>query len=66
MFRAKARNYDSSLEAALYPNNIPVEVYHSLVSNVNKNLSAFHRYLKIKKKMMGVDTLNILTCTLLL
>lgn len=60
MFRAKARNYDSSLEAALYPNNIPVEVYHSLVSNVNKNLSAFHRYLKIKKRMMGVDTLKYL------
>lgn len=60
MFRAKARNYDSSLEAALYPNNIPVEVYHSLVANVNKNLSAFHRYLKIKKRMMGVDTLRYL------
>jgi oligoendopeptidase F len=60
MFRAKARNYDSSLEAALYSNNIPVDVYHSLVSNVNKNLSAFHRYLKIKKRMMGVDTLRYL------
>jgi oligoendopeptidase F len=60
MFRAKARHYDSSLEAALYPSNIPVEIYHSLVENVNKSLPAFHRYLKIKKRMMGVDTLKYL------
>jgi len=60
MFDSKARHYDSSLEAALYPSNIPVEIYHSLVDNVNKSLPAFHRYLKIKKRMMGVDTLKYL------
>lgn len=60
IFNAKSRNYESSLEAALYPNNIPVGVYHALVDNVNKNLSAFHRYLQIKKRMMGVDTLKYL------
>jgi oligoendopeptidase F len=60
MFQAKARHYDSSLESAMYPNNIPADVYHSLVDNVNKNLPAFHRYLKIKKRMMGVDTLKYL------
>jgi oligoendopeptidase F len=60
MFSAKARHYESSLESAVYPSNIPVEVYHSLVENVNKNLPAFHRYLKIKKRMMGVDTLKYL------
>ena len=60
MFRAKARHYDSSLESALYPSNIPVGIYHSLVDNVNKSLPAFHRYLKIKKRMLGVDTLKYL------
>ena len=60
IFRSKARHYGSSLEAALYPNNIPTEVYHSLIENVNENLPAFHRYLKIKKRMMGVDTLKYL------
>jgi oligoendopeptidase F len=60
IFQAKARHYESSLESALYPNKIPVEVYHSLVDNVNKNLPAFHRYLQIKKRMMGVDTLKYL------
>jgi oligoendopeptidase F len=60
IFQAKARHYESSLESALFPNNIPVGVYHALVDNVNKNLSAFHRYLQIKKRMMGVDTLKYL------
>lgn len=60
LFSYKARNYTSSLDAALYPNNIPAEVYHSLIENVNKNLPAFYRYLTIKKKMLGVDTLKYL------
>lgn len=58
IFQAKARNYESSLAAATDPSNIPVQVYHSLIENVNKNLPAFHRYLAIKKRMMGVDTLK--------
>lgn len=60
IFNARARNYTSSLEASLFPNNIPGEVYHSLVNNVNKNLPAFHRYLEIKKRMLRVDTLKYL------
>jgi oligoendopeptidase F len=58
VFYAKARHYSSSLEASLYPNNIPTEVYQSLITNVNRNLPAFHRYLAIKKRMLGVDTLK--------
>lgn len=58
IFRAKARKYESALASAVDPGNIPVQVYHSLIENVNKNLPAFHRYLTIKKRMMGVDTLN--------
>lgn len=58
MFNAKARYYNSTLEASLDQFNIPVTVYQSLVDNVNKNLPAFHRYLNIKKRMLGVDTLK--------
>jgi len=58
IFYAKARHYNSALEASLYPNNIPTEVYQSLITNVNRNLPAFHRYLAIKKRMLGVDTLK--------
>lgn len=60
LYRSKARNYSSSLEASLFPRNIPTNVYHSLVKNVNENLPAFHRYLKIKKRMMGLDSLKYL------
>jgi oligoendopeptidase F len=58
VFNSKARHYESSLEASLDPNNIPTAVYTSLIENVNRNLPAFHRYLSIKKRMLGIDTLK--------
>lgn len=58
IFSARARNYSSCLERALDPNNIPVSVYHSLIDNVNKNLPVFHRYLALRKRMLGLDTLR--------
>lgn len=58
IFNARTRNYGSSLESALDNFNIPVEVYKSLIENVNKNLPTFHRYLSLRKKMMGLDTLH--------
>ena len=48
----------SALEAALDGPNIPVSVYTRLVDGVNKNLPAFHRYLRLRKRMMGVDELH--------
>jgi len=58
MFYARVRGYNNSLESALDANNIPVEVYYSLIKNVNDNLESFHRYLKIKKRMLGVEQLK--------
>ncbi len=58
LFSAQVRKYNSCLEEALFYNNIPVEVYHSLVENVNKNLPTFHRYLRLKQRLMGLDTLK--------
>jgi oligoendopeptidase F len=57
-FYSKVRHYPSSLEAALGGPNIPVSVYTRLIDGVNKNLSTFHRYLKLRKKMMGLDELH--------
>jgi oligoendopeptidase F len=57
IFYKNVRKYKSTLETALDANNIPLEVYHSLIENVNKNLPSFHRYLNIKRRMMGLDTL---------
>jgi oligoendopeptidase F len=58
IFNARARNYSSSLESSLNTFNIPVSVYHSLIDNVNKNLPVFHRYLALRKRMLGLDTLK--------
>ncbi|KKL08293.1 hypothetical protein LCGC14_2577310, partial [marine sediment metagenome] len=58
MFYTRARNYESSLHRALDANNIPVEVYHTLIKNVNNNLDSFHRYLKLKQRMLGVEQLE--------
>jgi oligoendopeptidase F len=58
MFYKNARNYNSCLESALDGNNIPTEVYYSLVNNVNKNLTTFHRYLKLRQRILGVNQLH--------
>ncbi len=53
----QARNYRSVLEMALDRDNIPVEIYHTLIENTNEYLDAHHRYWELKKRMLGVDTL---------
>ena len=58
MFYARARKYDSSLQSALDKNNIPTEVYTNLIKNVTDNLDSFYRYLKLKKRMLGVERLE--------
>lgn len=57
-FYARARNYDNSLQAALDQPNIPVSVYSRLVDGVNRNLPTFQRYLKLRKRMMGLSELH--------
>lgn len=58
LFYARARGYNTCLESALDYNNIPVQVYQALIENVNANLNTFHRYLDLRKRMLGVDTLK--------
>jgi oligoendopeptidase F len=58
LFYTKVRHYKSALETELDGPNIPVSVYTRLIDGVNKNLPAFHRYLKLRKRMMGLDDLH--------
>jgi oligoendopeptidase F len=58
VFYAKARKYNSALEAALDGANIPTSVYTRLVDGVNRNLPTFHRYLNLRKRMMGLSSLH--------
>jgi oligoendopeptidase F len=55
LFYARARKYASNLEASLDPANIPVSVYTRLVAGVNRHLPTFHRYLKLRKRMMEIS-----------
>ncbi len=58
LFYTKARNYKTALESALDAANIPTSVYMRLIDGVNKGLPTFHRYLNLRKKMMGVEQLH--------
>ena len=59
IFYAKARNYASTLEAAVDANNVPPKVYRNLVETVNANMDKMHRYVKLRKKCLGVDELHM-------
>ncbi|MCP3761651.1 oligoendopeptidase F [Domibacillus sp. A3M-37] len=58
-FSAKVRNYGSAREAALSRNHIPEAVYDNLVSTINKNLPLLHRYVALRKKVLGLDKLHM-------
>ncbi len=58
VFYAKARKYNTALEAALDSSNIPTSVYTRLVEGVNRHLPTFHRYLKLRQRMMRVPELH--------
>jgi oligoendopeptidase F len=57
-FYARARKYNTALEASLDGPNIPTSVYMRLIDGVNKSLPTFHRYLALRKKMMGLPELH--------
>ena len=58
IFSAKARGYNSSIEAALAAEFIPKSIYTNLVDSVNKNLKYLHKYYAVKKKALGLDALH--------
>ncbi|MBW8016332.1 MAG: oligoendopeptidase F [Planctomycetes bacterium] len=58
IFYSRARKYDTALEMHLDRNNIPTDVYHTLIKNAHDNLDVLHRFLKIKKRLLGVETLK--------
>jgi oligoendopeptidase F len=58
VFYARARGYASSLEAALEPNFIPVEVFHNLIRAFRDSLGTWHRYWRLRRRALGLDTLK--------
>lgn len=57
-FNANARCYENTLEAALDSTEVPQSVYHSLIDAVHANMDKMYRYVKLRKKLLGVDELH--------
>jgi oligoendopeptidase F len=58
VFYARVRRYESSLEAALDPDRIPLVVYQTLVAQANEHLPVLHRYFGLRSRLLGVDELR--------
>ncbi len=57
-FFADARKYPSTLEASLDQTEVPTAVYENLIAAVHKNLDKMHRYVRLRKKLLGVEQLH--------
>ena len=58
-FYTRARKYKTAAEVSLDANNIPISVYKNLVATVDAHLESLHRYAKLRKKWMHLDTLHV-------
>src|SRR5215471_661229 len=58
VFRARARNYSSSLEAALFPDDVPVSVYENLIKSVRANFGPLFRYFELRRRVLKLKELH--------
>ena len=58
IFRARARRYSSALEAALFPDDVPVSVYDGLITSVRANLKPLFRYFELRRRVLGLPELH--------
>jgi len=58
VFRTRARNYSSVLEASLFRDDVPATVYDGLISAVRKNLAPLFRYYDLRRRVLGLDELH--------
>jgi len=59
LFYARARKYPSALEMSLFADNIPVSVYDNLIDTIHRHLPLMYRYMRLRKRMLGVDELHM-------
>jgi len=59
LFSARARKFQTCLDAALFPHNIDPSVYTNLIETVRKNLGALHRYMELRRQLLGVEELHL-------
>ena len=58
VFRARARNYPSAREGALFYDDVPVSVYDNLISTVRANLAPLFRYLELRRRVLGLKEIH--------
>ncbi len=58
VFLSRVRKHTNALEMMLYEHNIPVEVFHNLLATFRKHLPTWHRYFEIRRKALGLETLE--------
>ena len=59
LFYTRVRNYEDTLSAALDENEVPTDVYLNLIEAVHGNLDKMYRYVRLRKKMLGLDELHM-------
>ncbi len=59
VYRTRVRRFESSLEASLFPVNIPLEVFHNLIEVFKENLPTWHRYWRLRREILGYDQLHV-------
>ncbi len=59
VFNARIRHYDSALAEGLSNANIPTEVYDNLLNTIHEHLPALHRYVALKKRVLGLDEIHM-------
>lgn len=58
VFYARARKYDSALHQAVHSDNVPVEVYTNLIESIHSRLELLHRYVDVRKRLLGLDDIH--------
>lgn len=58
-FFAASRHFQSTLEASLFSHEVPVDVYHSLISSVHENLEPMYRYVRLRRRALNVPELHM-------
>lgn len=58
-FYARARKFDSTMEQALFNEDVDKKVYDNLISSMHSTFEPLHKYIALRKKLMGVETLNM-------
>jgi len=59
VFRARARNFPSALEASLFKDDIPAAVYDALIASVRQNLAPLFRYYELRRRVLGLNELHV-------